>query len=159
MQALSGNRGQTAVRVAQHQQRVGPDGGHQLIGAGNDVAAGLAEVLTHHVHIHIGAAQVKVRPKDIVQRLVIVLPGVRHDAVKIVPAPLDGRRQTDNLRARSDDDQQLDTAVVLERDVAEICHGMLPPLFLFLLYIDPLKGCLLVVLCSVIPLTDILCSR
>ena len=53
MQPLGTNDGQAGIGVTQHQNRIGLNFYHQLIGFCNDVAHGLAQVLAHGIHVHI----------------------------------------------------------------------------------------------------------
>ena len=93
--------------VAQDQQRVGLLLRHQRIGFGNDVADGLAQVLAHRVQVKVRRAQPQVLKKDLVQGIVVVLPRVDQDLVKILVALFDDGGQPDDLRPGADDGHKL----------------------------------------------------
>ena len=112
VQALCRDGGQAAVGVAQDEQRVGLDLDHQLVARGDDVAHGLAQVGAHGVQVDVGVGELQVAEEDAVQGVVVVLPGVRQQAVEVAAALLDDLGQADDLGACAHDDQQLQTAVV-----------------------------------------------
>ena len=51
--------------------------------------------------------QFQVMEEDAVEVIVIILAGMRQNGIKILAALLDDRRQTDDLRTGTHDDQQL----------------------------------------------------
>ena len=106
MQPLGPDDGQAGVGIPQHQHRVRPQGHHQVIGLGNDVAHGLPQRISHRVQIHLRIGQLQVVEKHTVQIVVIVLPRVGQDGVEVVPTFGDHRSQTDDLRPGPDDDKQ-----------------------------------------------------
>ena len=108
---------QAAVGVAQDQQRVGLHLNHELIARGDDVAHGLAQVGAHGVQVDVGVFQRQVAEEDAVERIVVVLPGVRQQAVEVAAALLDDLGQADDLGAGAHDDQQLQAAVVIKRNI------------------------------------------
>ena len=112
VQTLGRDGGQAAVGVAQDEQRVGLDLDHQLVARGDDVAHGLAQVGAHGVQVDVGVGELQVAEEDAVQGVVVVLPGVRQQAVEVAAALLDDLGQADDLGACAHDDQQLQTAVV-----------------------------------------------
>lgn len=112
VQALCRDGGQAAVGVAQDEQRVGLDLDHQLVARGDDVAHGLAQVGAHGVQVDVGVGELQVAEEDAIQGVVVVLPGVRQQAVEVAAALLDDLGQADDLGACAHDDQQLQTAVV-----------------------------------------------
>lgn len=112
VQALGRDGGQAAVGVAQDEERVGLDLDHQLVRGRDDVAHGLAQVGAHGVQVDVGVVQRQVSEEDAVERVVVVLPGVRQQAVEVAAALLDYLGQADDLGAGAHDDQQLQTAVV-----------------------------------------------
>ena len=117
MQALGRDGGQAAVGVAQDQQRVGLDLDHQLVARGDDVAHGLAQVGAHGVQVDVGVGELQVAEEDAVERVVVVLPGVRQQAVEVATALLDDLGQADDLGAGANDDQQLQATVVIKRNI------------------------------------------
>lgn len=117
VQALGRDGGQAAVGVAQDQQRVGLHLDHQLVARGDDVTHGLAQVGTHGVQVDVGVAQRQVAEEDAVQGVVVVLPGVRQQAVEVTSALLDDLGQADDLGAGAHDDQQLQAAVVFKTNI------------------------------------------
>ena len=112
VQALGRDGGQAAVGVAQDQQRVGLDLDHQPVARGDDVAHGLAQVGAHGVEVDVGVGELQVAEEDAVERVVVVLPGVRQQAVEVAAALLDDLGQADDLGAGTHDDQELKAAVV-----------------------------------------------
>ena len=114
VQALCRDGGQAAVGVAQDEQGVGLCGDHQLVTGGDDVAHGLAQVGAHGVQVDVGIVQRQVAEEDAVQGVVVVLPGVRQQAVEVSAALLDDLGQADDLGAGAHDDQELQAAVVRE---------------------------------------------
>ena len=54
VQALGTNDAEAAVGIAQDEDGIGPRLDHQLVALGNDIAHGLAQVVAHSLHIHIG---------------------------------------------------------------------------------------------------------
>ena len=117
VQALGRDGGQAAVGIAQDQQRVGLDLDHQLVRGRDDVADRLAQVRAHGVQVDVGVVQRKVAEEDAVQGVVVVLPGVRQQAVEVAAALLDDLGQADDLGACAHDDQQLQTAVVFKTNI------------------------------------------
>ena len=112
VQPLCADDRQTAIGVAQHQHRVGPNGGHQLVALRDDVAHRLAEVRAHRVEVDLRVGQLQVAEEDAVQVVVVVLAGVGQDHVEIPPRLVDHRRQPDDLGPGAHDDEQLEFAVV-----------------------------------------------
>ena len=100
------------VRVAQHQNRVGLDGDHQLIAFGDDIAHRLTQVRAHGIHVHLRRSEFQVLEEHAVQVVAVVLSRVRQDCVEVRPALVDYRYQTDNLRPRSHNDEKFELAVV-----------------------------------------------
>ena len=128
VEPLGRDGGQAAVGVAQDQQRVWLDLDHQLVARGDDVAHGLAQVGAHGVQVDVRVVQGQVAEEDAVERVVVVLPGVRQQAVKVAAALLDDLGQADDLGARAHDDEQLQAAVVLECDIGIVlAHAARPP--------------------------------
>ena len=114
VQALGRDGGQAAVGVAQDQQCVGLHLNHELVRGRDDVAHGLAQVGAHGVQVDVRVVQRQVAEEDAVQGVVVVLPGVRQQAVEVAAALLDDLGQADDLGARTHDDQQPQAAVVFE---------------------------------------------
>ena len=107
VEPLGRDGGKAAVGVAQDEKRVGLHLNHELIARGDDVAHGLAQVGAHGV-------QRQVAEEDAVERVVVVLPGVRQQAVEVAAALLDDLGQADDLGAGAHDDQQLQAAIIFE---------------------------------------------
>ena len=128
VQALCRDGGQAAVGVAQDQQRVGLDLDHQLVRGRDDVAHGLAQVRAHGVQVDVRVVQRQVAEEDAVERVVVVLAGVRQQAVEVAAALLDDLGQADDLGAGAHDDQELQAAVVFEFDIGIVlAHAARPP--------------------------------
>ena len=118
VQALRTNDREARVRVAQHQHCVRLDCHHQLIAFGDDIAHGLAQVRANCIHLHLRRGELQILEEHTVQVVVIVLARVRQDGVEVGTALIDHRRQPDDFRAGTDDDEKLELAVVGERDFA-----------------------------------------
>lgn len=110
VEPLGRDGGKAAVGVAQDEKRVGLHLNHELIARGDDVAHGFAQVGAHGV-------QRQVAEEDAVERVVVVLPGVRQQAVEVAAALLDDLGQADDLGAGAHDDQQLQTAIIFEMNI------------------------------------------
>lgn len=124
VQTFGTDDGETGVRVSQHQHGIGLAGHHEFVAGVDDVAAGRAEVITHGIEVHLGGGEFQVVKEDAVEVIVIVLPRVGQNHVKILTAFVDNGRETDDFRAGTDDNQQLDFAVVPEGDIRVIrFHG------------------------------------
>ena len=117
VQALGRDGGQAAVGVAQDQQGIGPHFDHELVGGRDDVAHGLAQVRAHGVQVDVRVVQRQVAEEYAVERVVVVLPGVRQQAVEVAAALLDDLGQSDDLGAGAHDDQELQAAVVFKTDI------------------------------------------
>ena len=117
VEPLGRDGGQAAVGVAQDKEGVGPHLDHELVARGDDVADRLAQVGAHGVQVDVRVVQRQVAEENAVERVVVVLPGVRQQAVEVAAALLDDLGQADHLGARAHDDQELQAAVVLELDV------------------------------------------
>ena len=105
VEPLGRDGGQAAVGVAQDEEGIRPRLHHQLIGGRDDVAHGLAEVRAHGVQIDVGVVQRQVAEEDAVERIVVVLPGMRQQAVEVAAALLDDLGQADDLGAGAHDDE------------------------------------------------------
>ena len=117
VQALGRDGGQAAVGVAQDQQGVGLNLDHELVARGDDVAHGLAQVGAHGVKVDFRVVQRQVAEEDAVERVVVVLAGVRQKAVEVAAALLDDLGQADDLGAGAHDDQELQAAVVFKTKI------------------------------------------
>ena len=117
VQALGRDGGQAAVGVAQDQERVGLHLDHELIARGDDVAHGLAQVGAHRVQVDVGVVQRQVAEEDAVEGVVVVLAGVRQQAVEVAATLLDDLGQADDLGARAHDDQELQAAVIFKTNI------------------------------------------
>ena len=105
VEPLGRDGGQAAVGVAQDEEGIRPRLHHQLIGGRDDVAHGLAEVRAHGVQVDVGVVQRQVAEEDAVERVVVVLPGMRQQAVEVAAALLDDLGQADDLGAGAHDDE------------------------------------------------------
>ena len=117
VQALGRDGGQAAVGVAKDQQRVGLHLHHQLVARGDDVSHGLAQIGAHGVQVDVRVVQRQVAEEDAVERVVVVLAGVRQQAVEVAAALLDDLGQSDDLGAGAHDDQELQAAVVFKTNI------------------------------------------
>ena len=107
VQPLGRNGGQAGIGIPQNQHGVRLNGRHQLVGAVDDVAHGGAQIVPYCVHIHIRVGKSQIPEENSVQIVVVILPRVGENAVKIFAALVDDRRQTNDLRAGAYDDEQL----------------------------------------------------
>ena len=110
VEALGGNDAEAGIGVPQHQNGVGLRLDHEGIALGDDIADGLSQVLSHGVQIVVRRTKSQVVKKHLIQRVVVVLPGVDKDLVKIPVTALDGGRQADDLRPRANDGHELQLA-------------------------------------------------
>ena len=117
VQALGRDGGKAAVGVAQDKERVGLHLDHEPVARGDDVAHGLAQVGAHGVQVDVGVGELQVAEEDAVERVVVVLPGVRQQAVEVAAALLDDLGQADDLGTGAHDDQELQTAVVIKTNI------------------------------------------
>ena len=114
VQALCGNGGKTAVGVAENQQCIGLAGNHEFVAAIDDVADCRTEVVAHGIHVDFGILEAQVLEEHAIQVVIVVLAGVRENAVKVLAALVDDCREADDFRARTHDNQKLQLAVVGE---------------------------------------------
>ncbi len=104
MQAFGTNHAQAGIGVAQHQNGVGLNLNHKLVALGNYIAHCLAQVAADSLHINVGVFQLQVLEKDAVKVVVVVLAGVRQQAVEVLPAFVDYGRKADDFRTGAYDD-------------------------------------------------------
>ncbi len=114
VQALGRDGGKAGVGVTEHEQGLGFNLPHQVVGAGDDVAHGLPQPVAHGVQVDVRVRQLEVAEEDSVERVVVVLPGVRQQAVEVPAALLDDLGQADDLRAGAHDDQQTQASVAFK---------------------------------------------
>ena len=112
VEPLGRDGGQAAVGVAQDKEGVWLHLDHELVRGRDDVAHGLAQVGAHGVQVDVGVGELQVAEENAVERVVVVLPGVRQQAVEVAAALLDDLGQADDLGAGTHDDQELKAAVV-----------------------------------------------
>ena len=117
VEPLGRDGGQATVGVAQDEERVGLHLDHEPVARGDDVAHGLAEVRAHGVQVDVGVVQRQVAEEDAVERIVVVLPGMRQQAVEVAAALLDDLGKANDLGARAHDDQELQAAVVFKTNI------------------------------------------
>ncbi len=114
VQPLRADHGKATVGIAQHQHRIGLDCNHQFIGFGYDVAHRLAQIRTNRIHVNLGIRQFQIVKEYAIQVVVVVLTRMRQNYVEIPARLVDHRRQSDDLRPRTHDDQQLQLTVIFE---------------------------------------------
>ena len=131
MQAFRADHGETAVGVTEHEDGIRFELSHQLVGTRDDVAHGFAEVGADGVQIDFRFVELKIAEKDAVQRVVVILPGMSENDVKILAAFFDYGGQTDDFRTRANDNQKFQFAVVFpgrfvfhESDLFKECIGI-----------------------------------
>ena len=120
MQTLGRDSGKATVGVAENQQCIGLAGDHELVAAVDDVADGSAEVVTHGIHVDFGILEAQVLEEHAVQIVVVVLAGVRQEAVEVLAALVNDCGKADNLGAGAHDDQEFELAVVGKFHVAVV---------------------------------------
>lgn len=121
VQALRRNGRQARVGVAQHEQSIRLDLHHKFVRGIDDVANRGAQVVAHRVHVDIRVVKREIAEEDAVQRVVVVLPRMREQAIEMPPALLDDLGQANDLRPRAHDDEELETAVVFEGSFETTC--------------------------------------
>ena len=121
VQALCGDGRKAAVGVAENQQCIRFASDHQLVAAINDVTHGCAEVITDGIHVNFGILEAQVLEEHAVQVVIVVLAGVRENAVEIIAALVDDGRKADDFGAGSHDNQEFQLAVVGEFHIRVIC--------------------------------------
>ena len=114
MQALGTNHAQTGVGIAQYQHCIGLGLDHHLIRLVDDITHRAAEVIPHSLHVDIRIGEFEVLEEHPVEVVVVVLTGMGQQTVEILPTLIDHRRQTNNLRPRTYDDEQFQFAIVLK---------------------------------------------
>ena len=130
VQPLCADGGQAGVGIAQHQIALRLQLGQKLIAASQNIAAGHTQILANHRHKNVraifpkGVLQFEILPKHGGKVSVPVLIVVDHAAVKIFPAALDNRSQSDNLRTGAAANHDLGTPVIFPFKI--VFHKNLP---------------------------------
>ena len=114
VQPLRAYHTQTAVRVPEHQDRIGLRRYEKFVAAVDDVPAGGPEVIPHCIHVHLRGIEFQILEEHSVEVVVVVLSGVGEDHIEIPPAFADDRRKADDFRPRAHDDHEFESAVILE---------------------------------------------
>ena len=107
MQPLGANHRKAGVGIPQHQQRIRLSLPHQLIGFRNDVSHRLTEIFSHRIQIDFRIFQFQIFKKNAVQVIVVILPRMCQNRIKIFPALPNHGGKPNDLRSRSHHDQQL----------------------------------------------------
>lgn len=71
------------------------------------------QVIAYGIQIDLGISQLQILEKNPIQVVIIVLPRMSQNHIKIFPTFIDNHRQTDNLRTRPYNNEQLELAVIL----------------------------------------------
>ena len=104
VQPLGTDGGQAGVGIAQHQIALRLQLRQKLIATSQNVTAGHTQILANHGHQNVRTIlsecvfQFKILPENSGKVSIPVLVVVDHAAVKILPATLNHRRQTNNFR-------------------------------------------------------------
>ena len=106
VQTLCGNGRKAAVGITENQQCVRFASDHKLVAAIDDVTHGCTEVITDGIHIDFRILEAQVLEEHAVQVVIVVLAGVRKNAVKVLAALVDDCREADDFGARSHDNQE-----------------------------------------------------
>lgn len=107
VQPLGPDDAEAGVGVPQHQDGVGLQVNHQVVGPGDDVSHGLAQGVPHRVQVDVRVGQAQVLEEHPVEVVVVVLAGVGQDGVEILPAFGNHRGQADDLRPGAHNDEKL----------------------------------------------------
>ena len=99
VQALCRNCRKAAISIAKDKHGIGLASNHQLVAAVDDVAYRCAQVIAHGIHIDFRILEVQVLEEHAVQVVVVVLAGVRQNAVKVLAALVDDRGKADDFGA------------------------------------------------------------
>ena len=106
VQALCGDGRKATVGVAENQQCVRLASDHELVAAIDDVTHGCSEIVTDGIHVNFRILEAQVLEEHAVQVVIVVLAGVRKNAVKVLAALVDDCREADNFGAGSHDNQK-----------------------------------------------------
>ena len=118
VQPLRRDGRQAGVGIAQHQIALRLQFAEQLIATSQNVTAGHTQILANHRHKNVraifpeGVLQFEILPEHGGKVSVPVLIVVDHAAVKVFPATLDNRSQSDNLRTGTATNHDLGATVV-----------------------------------------------
>ena len=107
MKPLGTNYAQAGVGIAQNQYGIRLHLHHQMVTLGDDVAHGLTQVVAHGLHIDVGVSQFEVLEEDPIEVVVVVLAGVRQQAVEVLSAFIDYCSQANNLGSCTYYDEKL----------------------------------------------------
>ena len=108
VQPFGGDDGQAGIRIAQHQHGVRPDLLHESVAFGDNRTDRLAEVCPGGIQVIVRRTKPQILKEHLVQLVVIVLPGVDENLMKIPIAALYRSGQTDDLWPRAEDRHQLE---------------------------------------------------
>jgi len=114
MQTLCANHAQAAIGITKNQYCIRLYLHHQLVALGNDVTHGLTQVITYGFHIHIRISQLQILEEHPVQVIVIVLTCMCQQRIKILTTFINHSCQSDNLRACTHDNQQLQFSIIFK---------------------------------------------
>ena len=107
MQTLRADHGKAGIGVAQNEHRVRPEPRHQFIRSVDNVPDRRAEIVARGVQIIVRRAETEIVKKHLIERVVIVLPGVHKNLFKIPVTAFDRGGQPDDLRPCADDRHEL----------------------------------------------------
>ncbi len=124
MQTLSTNSREAAVRVTENQQGIGLAGDHQLVAAVDDVADGCTEVVADGIHVDFRILEAQVLEEHAVQVVIVVLTGMSQNAVKVLAALVNDRREADDFGASPHDNQEFQFAVIGEFYVGVVSFNL-----------------------------------
>ena len=126
VKTLCTDNGQAGVGIAQHQYRIRLQFDHSLVAGRDDVAHGLPKIRTHSIQIQLRIIEAQIPEKDPIQGIVVILTGMHQDRIKVFPAFFYYSGKSNDFRAGTDDDHQLDLAVVFP---VAMLHIRSPTLF------------------------------
>ena len=105
VQTLRADHGKTRIGIAEHQHGIRLDLNHQLIALRDDIAHCFAKIRADRIKVNIRILQRQIFEKYTVEIVIVVLPRMSKDGIKILPCLIDHRSQPDDLRPRPHNDQ------------------------------------------------------
>ena len=97
MQSLCANDRQARICVPQNKHCIRFFLFHKLVRLCDYIPHGFAQIFAHRVQVVIGSTQTQIIKKDLIQSIIVILPGVHQNLVKVLIACLYARRKTNYL--------------------------------------------------------------
>ena len=105
MQTFRTNHTKTRIRIPKHENRIRPGCHHQLVTFIDNITHCLSQIRPHSIHIHVKIGQFQIFEKNPVKIIIIILPGMSQQTIKIQPALINHGSKTNNFRSCSHDDK------------------------------------------------------